>query len=355
MTARRHAVFRADASSAIGTGHVVRCLTLAAELIRRGWIATLATRELPPALAPLARETAVGLVELPATLPSEDESRSIGATLSRRADLAVVDHYGIGAGWQRVAAGWAERQLAIDDLADRSQAVDIVLNQNLPIDPSRYQGLVDPSTTILSGPAYALVRPGFAAAREQSLGRRAAGGGRLERILVFMSGTDPHDVAGRAVRAAARVTAGSDVAIEVVVGGGYPHLPDLRAWAATQPLVDVHVDTQAMAALMERADLAIGASGSASWERCTLGLPSVLLTLADNQIEGARALADAGAAVDLGPYSRLEDADLEMTLTELRADPARLASMSRAAARITDGLGTMRVADAVGRLFGEPS
>lgn len=355
MTEGRHAVFRADASTAIGTGHVVRCLTLAAELMGRGWIATLATRELPPTLAPLVAETTVRLVALSPALRAEDEPAHIGAALSRRVELAVVDQYGIGADWQRAAARWAERQLAVDDLADRFQAADIVLNQNLGTDASRYRDLVGGSTQLLTGPAYALVRPGFAAARERSLARRAAHGGRLERILVFMSGSDPKGVTRRAAQAAVSAADGFGVAVDVVVGGGYPFLAELQAWATTQPSVELHVETRDMADLMERADLAIGASGSASWERCTLGLPTVLLTLADNQIEGARALADAGAAVDLGQHDRVKDAALESVVIELRDDPLRLAAMSDAAARITDGLGTVRVADALERLVGDQS
>jgi UDP-2,4-diacetamido-2,4,6-trideoxy-beta-L-altropyranose hydrolase len=342
MTRTRHAVVRADASTEIGTGHVVRCQTLATELLRRGWTVTLASRDLPPGLAESTRAAGIGLVDLPAGTTIDDEPAFIGSALSGPVALVVIDHYGIGADWQRAVAPWAERLLAIDDLADRFQAVDLLLNQNLPADEGRYRGLVAPETRILSGPGYALVRPEFAAARER--GRRRDG--RLERILVFISGTDPHDV----TRPAARGAAGLGVAVDVVVGAGYPFLAELRAWAAGRPLVELHVDTHEMAALMERADVAVGAPGSASWERCTLGLPAVLVTLAANQAEGARALAEAGAAVDLGWHGAVAADDVENALSGLRDDPGRLVAMAEATARITDGRGTARVADAIERL-----
>lgn len=342
MTRERHAVFRADASTETGTGHVIRCQTLAAELQRRGWIVTLASRDLPPELARSIRASGVTLLELPSDGAIDAEPAYVGNHLERPVSLAVVDHYGIGADWQAAAARWAERLMAIDDLAARFQAVDILLNQNLGASASRYLGLVPSTARVLSGPAYALIRPEFAAARARARARE----GQVDRILVFMSGTDPHDVTQKAVRAAATL----GVPVDVVVGTGYPFQAELRAWATGRPLVELHVNTRDMAGLMERADVAVGASGSASWERCTLGLPTVLVTLADNQTEGARALTEAGAAVDLGWYTSVAAEDLEGALIELRDHPERLVAMSEAAARITDGRGTIRVADELERL-----
>ena len=342
MSAERHVLLRADASSTIGTGHVIRCQTLAVELVLRGWAATLASRDLPPGLARSVRASGIALVELPVDGTSEDEPKAIARNVSRPMDLVVVDHYDLGADWERAAAPWADRAMAIDDLADRFQDVDIVLNQNLGASASRYLGLVPSPTRILSGPSFALIRPEFAAARARGRLRE----GRLDRILVFMSGIDRDDVTGRAARAAAAL----GVRVDVVVGADYPSQAALRAWARARPGVDLHVDTPDMAGLMERADLAIGAAGSASWERCTLGLPTVLVTLADNQAETARLLAEAGAAVDLGWHASVTAGDLEDALNELANDRERLVAMSEAAARITDGRGTIRVADELERL-----
>jgi UDP-2,4-diacetamido-2,4,6-trideoxy-beta-L-altropyranose hydrolase len=290
------------------------------------------------------------LISLEAAADDEAEHAIIGKHVAHPVTFAVVDHYGIGADWQRAARVWAERTMAIDDLADRFLSVDLVLNQNPGGGPSRYDGLVPPTARILDGPVYALVRPEFAALRMRAERLRHEGArskrGSVERILVFLSGTDADDMTGRAARAAIAV----GVPVDVVVGAAYPFLASMRAWAADQPLIELHVDTHEMAVLMERADLSIGAAGSATWERCTLGLPTVLVTLADNQVEIARHLADAGAAVDLGWHSVVTTADLEDTVIALAGDPARLNAMSEAAARITDGQGTVRVADELERL-----
>jgi len=341
VTGSRHVILRADASSAIGTGHVVRCLTLGAELQRRGWDVRLASRALPSGLAASARSAGIEPIALPGDLPLDDEPAVLATMVTGPSVLVVVDHYGIGAAWQRAARAWADRVMAIDDLADRAQAVDLLLNQNLGAGRARYAAFVPLGTRVLAGPRYALVRPEFAAARARSRQRD----GSIRRTLIFMSGTDPDDVTLKAATAAAVL----DVPVDVVVGGGYPHLAALRDRVAGRSFA-IHVDTRDMAELMERADLAIGAPGSASWERCTLGLPTVLVDLADNQVEGGRRLAERGAAIDLGRSETVGIADLEGALMELRDDPARLARMSAAAAAITDGRGTDRVADAIERL-----
>ena len=292
----------------------------------------------------------MGLIELDATAGLDAEHAVIAEQVGRSVTIAVVDHYGIGAEWQRAAGVWAERLMAIDDLADRFLAVDLMLNQNPGRWMSRYAGLVPPDALILDGPTFALVRPEFAAIRLRADRERDEGEpghrGRIDRVLVFLSGTDPHDVTNRAARAAIAL----GVPVDVIVGAAYPFLASLRAWAFGQPLIELHVDTPDMAALMERADVSIGAPGSASWERCTLGLPTVLVTLADNQVETARHLAEVGAALDLGWHSEVTTAELEEVLIALAADPARLIAMSEAAARITDGQGTVRVADELERL-----
>jgi UDP-2,4-diacetamido-2,4,6-trideoxy-beta-L-altropyranose hydrolase len=338
MTHTRRIILRADASQSIGTGHVMRCATLAAEFRVRGWLATLVARDLPAVLERSLLAAGIEVFRLP-ELSVDAEPAYLGAHLGSAVDVVVTDHYGIGAPWQRQAAAWATLVMAIDDLADRAQAVEILLNQNLGVDEARYSGLVDLSATVLTGPRYALVRPEFAAARARERQRS----GTVDRILVFMSGADQANLTLTASRAAASVGA----AVDVVVGAAYAFEPKLRDLAARFPSIEVHVNTPDMAALMERADLAIGAASSASWERCTLGLPSVLVTLADNQIEGARNLAEAGAAVSLGWYDQVTEADVVRTLEALMADPTSIRAMGSAAAQIADGLGTRRVADVI--------
>lgn len=330
-----HVIIRADASTTLGTGHFVRCQTLAAALVALGWRATFVTRGLPGALADGLAEAGMGIVRLSGQLSLEDESKEIADGIGHDAALVVADHYGLGADWFEMV----RRQqpgaiiMAIDDLADRPLPADIVLNQNLGASESAYATLVPRNARVLAGPSYALVRPEFARLR----GR--VRDGRVQRILVFMSGGDAEDVTARAAVAIGRVGLPADI----VVGVAYPHLAALRTIVDEQGTTEIHVNTRAMASLMNGADLAIGAASAASWERCAVGLPAILITMADNQVPAERQLVEAGAADAIGWHSTVSAVHIERAVRALSTDPVRVAAMSEAAAQVTDGRGTDRV------------
>lgn len=336
-------VLRADASVRVGTGHVVRCRTLAAALIARGWTATLVTRDLPAGLRRSVLDAGLAIVDVPREVEPDNEPAMLAGAPAGAPTLLIVDSYAIGPGWLVDARRWAPAIMAIDDLADRPLPVDLLLNQNLGADADRYRTLVPADARLLIGPAYALLRPEFSRLRS----RRRARSGRLERVLVFMSGADADDV----TRRAAEGVDAAGLAADVVVGAAYPNLNRLRDWTSGRPRVQLHVDTSEMAELMAGADLAIGAPGSASWERCAVGLPTILLVLADNQLEAGRLLVEAGAACSLGWHTGVSVDDVTKVIVSLRDDPVRLRAMGKVAAGITDGDGTARVVAAVEQLL----
>jgi UDP-2,4-diacetamido-2,4,6-trideoxy-beta-L-altropyranose hydrolase len=344
VSAGPRVILRADASASVGTGHVVRSRTLAEGLLGRGWRATLVTRDLPEGIADALTETAIELVRLPADGSSESEPADIAARFGDDAALVVCDHYDLDADWfegirRRVPTATL---MAIDDLADRRLPVDLLLNQNLGASAAAYTGLVPAGARVLVGPMYALLRPEFARLRA----RRRARDGRVERILVFMSGADVRDVTARAVVGLGRLGE-SPGSVDVVVGAAYPHLPSLSQIVDRTRGTRLHVNTGAMAELMDAADLAVGAASSASWERCALGLPAVLVTLADNQVAAERLLVEAGAAQAIGWHTTVTATDIERAVRTLAEDPARVAAMSAAAAAVTDGGGTDRVVEEI--------
>ena len=288
FVSERHAVIRADASVSIGTGHLVRSRTLAEGLMARGWRTTIVTRDLIDGLAAGLVGVGIEIVRLPGGSSIESEPEAIAERIGPGATLIVSDHYGLGGQWfhamrRRVPGAVL---MAIDDLADRPLPVDLVLNQNLGAGAHSYAALASASTRILAGAAYALLRPEFAELRAHGRERD----GRVDRILVFFSGSDDPDVTARAVAG----LVGLGLPIDVVVGATYPHLARLQAAVARDPAVTIFVNTDEMASLMARADLALGAASSASWERCSLGLPALLVTMADNQVDAQRHLVEAG-------------------------------------------------------------
>jgi UDP-2,4-diacetamido-2,4,6-trideoxy-beta-L-altropyranose hydrolase len=226
----------------------------------------------------------------------------------------------------------------IDDLANRPLGPALLLDQNLGASAEGYRGLLPADCRCLFGPRYALLRPEFARLREPP--REPF---RLERVLVFLGGGDTGEATATALVAAAE----ADVEVDVVVGPASPAVGRIRRLAARYPRVTVHASSPDMAALMRRADLAVGAPGSASWERCCLGLPTLTITLADNQAAAGAALEEAGATRSLGWSHEVDSAAVRDAIVSLRDHPEVLGTMARAAHRITDGRGVTRVADAV--------
>lgn len=324
-------LFRCDASPSLGGGHVMRCLTLARELARTGAEITFATAGGAADSVPALARSGFALLEL----DDPHDSTELLARLPERLDLLVVDHYGLDAAFERALRPIAERILVIDDLADRAHACDVLVDQNFGREALDYRDLVCDGTRILAGAQYALLRPEFAAARPAALERRTRTKG-VARILVSMGMTDIGGVTERVLSAV--LAADTGAAVDVVLGSAAPSLEAVRAIAAERDDVALHVDSADMGALMTRADLAIGAAGSTSWERCCLGLPSIVLVLAENQREIALRLDAAGI---LAAVSSVEE--IRASVHDIVRDPDRLHAMSALAASVTDGRGTARV------------
>jgi UDP-2,4-diacetamido-2,4,6-trideoxy-beta-L-altropyranose hydrolase len=339
-------LIRVDASVEIGTGHVYRCLALADELKRRGWLALFATRVMPEMLRATVRGRGHQILDSP---PEPDGTREAlvlkGQLPPSGVDATVVDHYGVGAPWHTEARNWSRVVAAIDDLATSPLDVDLVVNQNLGTPGDAYRHLVPPRCVSLIGPQFAILRPEFPALRR--------GGPRLrqhvDRLLIFMSGADEHNVTGIAVRA----VTGLGLPADVVVGAAYPHMDMLEAQAQANPRLVLHRHTEGMATLMNGADLSIGAPSGASWERCCLGLPTILISLADNQLPASAALAKSGSAIDLGWFREVLAEDIQQAVERLIGEPRRVKAMSQAAAKITDGRGAARVASTLETLLAE--
>lgn len=330
------AVFRCDADPAIGAGHVYRCLSLARQLAALGWRCRFAVGAATPVTVPALSRAGLDVVPLP-----PDAAAEMRALAAMRADLLVLDHYGRDAGFERRCRSAFGRILVLDDGPTRPHDCDLLLDPTPGRTAADYAGLVPRPAELLCGPAFALLRPAFAERRPAALARRREA---VRRVLVAVGGTDAGGATALAVAAARQAL--PDARIDVVAGGAAPGLADIRRATAAAGGT-LHVDTEAVADLMAAADLAIGAPGGASWERCALGLPALLFTVAANQRDNAAALAAAGAAVDLGPPTGWTVARLADRIAAFASDPAGLQRMSAAAAALTDGRGALRVAMAV--------
>ena len=265
----------------------------------------------------------------------------MAAALPRGCDLLVVDHYGRGAEFEAACRPWAACILVCDDLADRQHDCDLLLDPTLGRKATDYVPLTPRSCRMLLGPEFALLRPQFLAARPAALARRTLPRA-IRRILVSLGGTDPSNLTARVLRGIR--LSGVAAEVDVVLGGTAPHLAEVRALAASLPLpIALHTAVEDMASLMSNADAAVGAAGTTSWERCALGLPSLMLVIADNQELVARSLDQAGAAAYLGRHETVTEEQLADQVRAFATNPDRLDAMAARAASICDGRGTQRV------------
>ena len=229
----------------------------------------------------------------------------------------------------------------IDDLANRPHDCDLLIDTTFGRSAEDYRDLVPPGAVILAGARYALLRPEFAALRAESLARRAAGGG-VERILVSLGLTDLGGITARVV--AALLETALKAQIDVVIGPSAQSRAELEAFAARERRVELHIDPPDMARLMTNADIAIGAGGTTSWERCCLGLPTIVIILADNQVWASQMLNEFGAINALMQTSLATD--IPNAIAEL-VDPTTRREMTGKAADVTDGRGAERVCEAI--------
>lgn len=269
-----------------------------------------------------------------------DAERTRKALLAAGANWLVVDHYGLDQGWERVLRGSVRRVMVIDDLANRRHDCDVLLDQNFT-NPrhERYSTLVPYGARQFLGSRYALVRPEFAELRQSALERR---NGRRGRLFVSMGASDPPNDTAKAL-AGLKNLDDLRLKIDVVVGQSNPWKNELRELCAQMPLSQLHVQTPYIANLMTRADVAINAGGSTTWERCVLGLPAIVAIQSDDQSEVAEAVGHAGAQQVLGRSKELGPDDYARSIRELSEEA--LVHMSNVSAALCDGRGAARIAD----------
>lgn len=350
--------FRADASLQIGSGHIMRCLTLADALKQKGAECRFLCREHPGHLIELIRSKGhvvhVLSCESEGSIDRDGPAHSawLGATQNQDAqacrtilqalqpDWLIVDHYALDTRWEEALRPFCHRLMVIDDLADRVHQCDLLLDQNLGRKPTDYAALVPEGGGVFAGPQYALLRSEFAALREYSLKRRKQP--KLQHLLITMGGVDQPNATGKVLETLKRCRLPEGCKITVVMGAQAPWLKQVQAIAAEMPRsTEVLVNVTDMAQRMADCDLAIGAAGGTSWERCCLGVPTLIIVVAENQWSGARALEDRQAVLGV-----LDVNESFCRLEELLSPPVeKIKKISELASQVTQGAGVGEVAD----------
>lgn len=296
-------IIRVDSSYQIGTGHVMRCLTLANQLKLKGHQVEFVCRDLPGNIADqIKQQFPVHLLAFDASKYREenytneyaywlgvdwqqDANETKAMIQERKIDTLIIDHYGLDVKWQKALRSCTQKIMVIDDLANRQHDCDILLDQNYYQDlETRYDKLLPTQCKKLLGPKHALLRPEFKTIRERRLALGKDKMTEVKRILLFMGGTDPGNVTLKVLQNFPGVDAFSGQ-VDVVVGRNNPHQDEVADFCAQDRRFLYHCQPSDYDELLIQADLAIGAGGGSSWERCCIGLPSIQLVLANNQYQ----------------------------------------------------------------------
>lgn len=362
MTAKEYKiVFRCDASIQIGSGHVMRCLTLANEMAQQGAECSFICRRHHGNLIEKIQEHGYEVYPLPLESDSYVESNNkavlahanwLVSTQQRDAELScsiveqikpnwlIVDHYSLDEIWEKRLRQYCKKIMVIDDLADRKHNCAVLLDQNFGRDPQDYAAYVNEDCELLCGSNYALLRPEFAEWRSYSLERRQHN--KLASILINLGGVDKDNITTKILKVLQTKSLPDHCSITIVMGSTSPWIEAVKQQAAImqwRTVVKVGVDN--MAELMANSNLAIGAAGSTSWERCCLGLPTIILVLADNQQVIASALEAVGAAL-IFDITMLEAEPLAFA-QGIESVAPKMREMSKTASKVTDGLGASRL------------
>lgn len=288
-------IIRTDASRTIGSGHVMRCLTIAKALQKRGGNVRFFMKELPGHL--------IDYVE-------KQGFKNIHEAIE--AELYIIDHYDIDAKWEREIRNYAKKVMVIDDLANREHDCDLLLDQNiLPDFEKRYEDLVPIHCVKLLGPKYLIMRDEFIKARMQIIVRNF----KLDRLLIFMGGTDPTNETLKVLHAL-------DISnyrfkyVDVIVGDGNVNKIEIESICIREGYY-FHSQIDYIAKLMVEADFSIGAGGSTTWERCYVGLPSSSTIVAENQRNGTEIAARYGSVWNLGWHEDIKVDNYVLLINEL--------------------------------------
>lgn len=355
------AVFRVDSSQQIGSGHLVRCITLAANLKTKGISIHFICRDLPGHLTQIVTNQGYEYTLLPnpvsALMPNQKNGPAQADWLgvswevdaeevtqiirnSIDADWLIVDHYALDARWERRLRPYVGGIMVIDDLVDRAHDCDMILNQNISPDiVTAYSELVPVHCIRLLGPRYALLREEFLGAKNSI----EPVGANEFCILLYFGASDTHGLTLTTIKAIHQVSV-ANLKVDVVIGASNPAKDEIRELCSASDSLTFHCQVENMAELMFRADLAIGAGGTTIWEHLMMGVPSIVIAVADNQVGHSRYLSDIGAICYLGEAASVSLAVITSAVSAFVANPWLLEVYGDRFRNLVDGHGTARVA-----------
>ncbi len=339
-------IVRTDASQEIGSGHVMRCLAFSDVLRDEGANVTFICRSMKGDLCDAIENAGFKVHRLycdDSSMESDAEASRELLMQSQDIDCLIVDHYALNNEWETGMRPHVKKIMVIDDLADRNHDSDVLLDQNYYIDmESRYDGLVPDHCRKLVGPQYALLRKEFmdvkAAIKERS--------GIVGRVMIFFGSSDLSNETSKVLKALKSLNR-PDIAVDVVIGKNNAHKSEIMELAHTLPYSKCHCNVSNMAELMGDADVYVGAAGITTWERCCMGLPSLVVTVAENQVQTTKDMAGSKLLYFIGESDDTGMNDILNALQKVIMNPESLKQFSMTSMKLVDGSGAKRCAEAI--------
>lgn len=333
---------RVEGSNEIGTGHVARCMTLAEELSKKAVDPIFCLKDVNGFLADEISKKGFRVEQIPISANSREDAECFTLVFKKYdCQAAVLDGYDFDQEYLENIRNEISFILSIDDIAQTFFCSDVVLNQNINATVGMYEGKVSPQGKLLLGSAYVLLREEFQ--KWKGVDRNFT---QVKNILVTFGGADPHNLTLRAVKALERIP--GDFYITVVLGLGNPNKQQIRDYIdSIQRNICVLENVSNMGELMAEADIAISSGGSTTWELCCLGVPTLQVVLAKNQMETVIEVDRRGAVINLGWYQDVTEREIQQKVAGLMADSGKRQMMSGCGKLLIDGQGAQRVASEI--------
>ncbi|MFJ7970431.1 UDP-2,4-diacetamido-2,4,6-trideoxy-beta-L-altropyranose hydrolase [Psychrobacillus sp. NPDC096389] len=337
---------RTDASIQIGSGHVMRCLTLAKQLEKYNVNVKFVCRNIDGNMINYIAQQGFDVFTLFTEIDTishwdwtreqwhddAKETISIIQLEQKTVDMLIVDHYSIDIKWERQLRPFVNNIMVIDDVADRNHDCDLLLDQNYYSDmENRYKNLVPKDCIQLLGPNNALLREEFLEINPAKYKRD----GTIKNIFIFFGGSD---ITGETLKTlyAIEKYMEKNITFNIVIGTANPFKNQIKLFCDQYDNINLHCNIDYMARLMAHADLAIGAGGTASWERIYLRLPAIVVILANNQIELTKTLASTGAIQSIGETNMVRQLDIQQYVELLINNPQIVRKMAEKCLSIID-------------------
>lgn len=339
-------IFRVDSSVEIGTGHVMRCLTLAKQLNTTNSSISFISRKLKGNITKIIEDSGFPVYVLESFHDHASEldwyekcweadaldTIEIIKENNLEPDILIVDHYGLEERWETSLKKLVQKVLIIDDLANRKHNCEFLMDQNYYLNLStRYEGLIPENCREMLGPKFVLLRKEFF----ETFIKRKKRDGYIRNILVFFGGTDPTNETLKTLRALSNLKQ-YNFDVNVIVGASNPLKEDIKRYCEMQKNFNFYCQVSNISTYMNIADLAIGAGGTTTWERCYLGLPSITITVADNQIEATKAVEYKQSTIYLGHYNSVTEEQIKQEVEQLFHDKEALINLSKSASLLVN-------------------